>query len=61
MLKIVRDALILSESGAVAASYASAGQALLLLVFVPAYSAFASRVNRVWLVCGVTLFFASTC
>ena len=59
VLKIVRDALILSESGAVAASYASAGQALLLLVFVPAYSAFASRVNRVWLVCGVTLFFAS--
>ncbi len=60
MLKIVRDALILSESGAVAASYASAGQALLMLVFVPAYSVFASRVNRVWLVCGVTLFFAST-
>ena len=61
VLKIVRDALILSESGAVAASYASAGQALLMLVFVPAYGAFASRVNRVWLVCGVTLFFASTC
>ena len=60
VLKIVRDALILSESGAVAASYASAGQALLMLAFVPAYSAFASRVNRVWLVCGVTLFFAAT-
>src|ERR671914_2170432 len=60
VLKIVRDALILSESGAVAASYASAGQALLMLAFVPAYSAFASRVNRVWLVCGVTLFFALT-
>jgi AAA family ATP:ADP antiporter len=59
VLKIVRDALILSESGAVAASYASAGQAVLLLLFVPAYSAFASRVNRVWLVCGVTMFFAS--
>ena len=59
VLKIVRDALILSESGAVVASYASAGQALLLLAFVPAYGAFASRVNRVWLVCGVTLFFAS--
>src|SRR5919106_1738490 len=27
--------------------------------FVPAYGAFASRVNRVWLICGVTLFFAS--
>ena len=35
VLKIVRDALILSESGAVAASYASAGQALLLLVVRP--------------------------
>ena len=50
VLKIVRDALILSEAGAVVASYASAGQALLLLVFVPAYGAFASRVNRVWLI-----------
>ena len=59
VLKIVRDALILSEAGAVAASYASAGQAILMLGFVPAYGAFASRVNRVWLICGVTLFFAS--
>jgi AAA family ATP:ADP antiporter len=59
VLKVVRDALILSESGAVAASYAAAGQAVLLLAFVPAYSAFASRVNRVWLISGVTLFFAS--
>jgi AAA family ATP:ADP antiporter len=59
VMKVVRDALILSESGAVVASYASAGMALSLLFFVPAYSAFASRVNRVWLVCGVTLFFAS--
>jgi AAA family ATP:ADP antiporter len=59
VLKIVRDSLILSESGAVAASYASAGQAMVLLLFVPAYGAFASRVNRVRLVCGVTLFFAS--
>jgi AAA family ATP:ADP antiporter len=59
VLKIVRDALILSESGAEAASYASAGMAAALLVFVPAYSALASRVNRVWLISGVTLFFAS--
>jgi AAA family ATP:ADP antiporter len=58
-LKIVRDALILSEAGAVAASYASAGQALLMLGFVPAYGAVASRVSRVWLICGVMLFFAS--
>jgi AAA family ATP:ADP antiporter len=59
VLKIVRDALILSEAGAVAASYASAGQAILMLGFVPAYGAFASRVSRVWLICGVTLFFAA--
>ena len=59
VLKIVRDALILSEAGAVAASYASAGQALLMLGFVPAYGAIASRVNRVWLIGSVTLFFAS--
>src|SRR5687768_4147929 len=59
VLKVVRDALILSEAGAVAASYASAGQAILMLGFVPAYGAFASRVNRVWLICGVMLFFAS--
>jgi ATP:ADP antiporter, AAA family len=59
VLKLVREALILSESGAVAASYASAAMAAILFFFVPAYSAFAARVNRVWLVCGVTLFFAS--
>ena len=59
VLKIVRDSLILAEAGAVAASYASAGMALLLFAFVPAYSAFAARVNRLRLVCGVTLFFAS--
>jgi AAA family ATP:ADP antiporter len=43
----------------VAASYASAGQALLMLGFVPAYGAVASRVSRVWLICGVMLFFAA--
>ena len=59
MLKVVREALILSEGGAEIKSYAAAGQALLLLAIVPAYGAFASRVNRLRLVCGVTLFFAS--
>lgn len=59
VLKVVRDTLILDEAGAVAASYSSAGQALLMLGFVPAYGAFAARVNRVWLISGVTLFFAS--
>jgi AAA family ATP:ADP antiporter len=59
VLKIVRDALILSESGAEAASYASAGMAAALFVFVPLYGALASKVNRVWLISSVTLFFAS--
>ena len=59
VLKIVRDTLILAESGAEVKSYAAAGQAALLLLVVPLYGAFASRVNRLKLVCGVTLFFAS--
>ena len=59
VLKVVRESLILSEGGAVVKSYSSAGQALLLLGFVPLYGAFASRVNRLRLVCSVTLFFAS--
>ena len=59
VLKVIRDALILSEAGAAVATYSAAGQALLLLLFVPAYGAVASRVNRVWLISGVTLFFAS--
>jgi AAA family ATP:ADP antiporter len=59
VLKIVRDALILSESGAEAASYASAGMAAVLFVFVPLYGALAAKVNRVWLISSVTLFFAS--
>lgn len=59
VLKTVRESLILSEGGAEIKSYAAAGQALLLLAFVPAYGALASRVNRVVLIGGVTLFFAS--
>lgn len=59
VLKVVRDALILTESGAEVKSYSAAGQAALLLFVVPLYGAFASRVNRLRLVCGVTLFFAS--
>jgi hypothetical protein len=54
-----REALILSQGGAEVKSYSSAGQAVLLLVIVPAYGMFASRVSRVRLVTGVMLFFAS--
>ena len=59
MLKTAREVFILSESGAAVKSYASAGQAVLLLILVPAYSAFASRVNRKQLITWMPLFFAS--
>jgi AAA family ATP:ADP antiporter len=59
LLKTAREVFILSEGGAEVKSYSSAGQAMLLLVLVPAYGAFASRVNRVQLMQWVTLFFAT--
>jgi ATP:ADP antiporter, AAA family len=59
LLKTAREVFILSEGGAEVKSYSSAGQALLLLFLVPAYGAFASRVNRVQLVQWVTMFFVS--
>src|SRR5689334_13549076 len=59
LLKTAREMFILSEGGAEVKSYSSAGQALLLLFIVPAYSAFASRVNRTQLVQWVTVFFAA--
>jgi AAA family ATP:ADP antiporter len=59
LLKTAREVFILSEGGAEVKSYSSAGQAVLLLFLVPAYGAFASRVNRVHLVQWVTLFFIS--
>jgi AAA family ATP:ADP antiporter len=59
MLKTAREVFILGEGGAEVKSYSAGGQALLLLVLVPAYGAFASRVNRIQLVQWVTLFFAS--
>ena len=59
LLKTAREIFILSEGGAEVKTYSSAGQALMLLVLVPAYGAVASRVNRTQLVQWVTLFFAS--
>jgi AAA family ATP:ADP antiporter len=46
VLKVVREALILSQFGAEAKAYTSAGQVLLLAAIVPAYGALASRVPR---------------
>src|SRR6187549_3699703 len=59
MLKTAREVFILGEGGAEVKSYSSAGQAMLLLVLVPAYGAFASRVSRIQLVQWVTLFFVA--
>jgi AAA family ATP:ADP antiporter len=58
-LKTAREAFILSEGGAEVKSYSSAGQALLLLFLVPAYGAFASKVDRGRLIRWVTLFFVA--
>jgi AAA family ATP:ADP antiporter len=55
--KTVREPLILLGGGAEMKSYAAAGQALLLMGFVPLYSWFASRVDRIRLLLGVSLFF----
>src|SRR5262245_21968149 len=59
MLKTVRESLILAQGGAEVKAYSAAGQAILLLGLVPAFGAFASRVNRIQLVRWVTLFFVS--
>ena len=58
VIKVVREPLILLGGGAEVRSYSAAGQALLLMLFVPFYSWFASRVDRRKLLIGVTLFFA---
>lgn len=57
IVKPVREALILSESGAAIKSYASAGQAVLLLIFIPVYAKLASRLPRLKLINYVTYFF----
>lgn len=58
-LKPVREGLILSEGGAEVKSYAAAGQALLLLVLVPAYGVLADRLPRRRLLNAVTGFFVA--
>ena len=57
VIKVVREPLIILGGGAEARAYSSAGQAVLLMLFVPAYSWFASKVDRRKLLIGVTLFF----
>lgn len=58
LLKTIREPLILTQpGGAEVKSYAAAAIAGILIVLVPLYSALASRVSRVRLINGVTLFF----
>jgi AAA family ATP:ADP antiporter len=59
LLKTAREPLILTEGGASVKAYSSAGQAALLMVLVPIYGFVSARVNRLKLVVGLTLFFAS--
>jgi ATP:ADP antiporter, AAA family len=59
VIKTAREPLILLGGGAEVGSYAAAGQALVLMGFVPLYSWFASRVDRVKLLVGVSLFFVA--
>src|SRR6478609_4522212 len=57
VIKTVREPLILLGGGAEVRSYAAAGQALVLMAFVPAYAWLASRVGRVRLLVTVSVFF----
>jgi ATP:ADP antiporter, AAA family len=57
LLKTVRESLILTEGGAEVKSYSAAAQAVLLVLLVPAYGAFASRVPRLKLITWMTVFF----
>ncbi len=71
VIKTVREPLILNtdvpgflqalgiKGPAEVKAYAAAGQALVLMAFVPAYGWFASRVGRMKLIVGVTLFFVA--
>ncbi|HEY0251245.1 MAG TPA: hypothetical protein VGC41_06940, partial [Kofleriaceae bacterium] len=58
LLKVVREPLILLGGGAELKSYASAGQAILLIGVVPAFGLLASRMNRIALLVSVQMFFA---
>jgi ATP:ADP antiporter, AAA family len=57
VLKTVREPLILATGGAEMKAYASAGQALSLMGFVPLYGWLASRVDRLRLIVFVLAFF----
>jgi ATP:ADP antiporter, AAA family len=57
LLKTVREALILTEGGAYIKAYSSAGQAALLMLIVPLYGFIGTKVVRIKLLTGLSLFF----
>ncbi len=57
IIKTVREPLILATGGAELKSFAAAGQAVTLMVFIPLYSLLASRVDRVRLIVSLVAFF----
>jgi ATP:ADP antiporter, AAA family len=58
IIKVVREPLILElPGGEKLKSYAAAGQALVLMGYVPLYAWFSSKVNRKKLIMGVNIFF----
>ena len=59
VLKVIREPLILAGGGAELKAYASGGQAILLLLAVPAFGYLASRVNRVRLLTIMQVIFLS--
>lgn len=59
LLKTAREPLILTQGGATVKAYSAGGQAALLMALVPLYGYIASKVNRLKLVIGLMLFFAS--
>lgn len=58
IIKVVREPLILNTpNGPELKAYGAAGQALTLMLYLPVYGWFSSRVSRMKLVVGITLFF----
>src|SRR4030095_15323573 len=58
VIKVVREPLILDlPHGELLKSYAAAGSAAVLMIYVPLYGWFSSKVNRKKLIIGVNLFF----
>ena len=60
VMRPARDGLILTEGGAVVASYSAAAQAVLLMAVVPLYGWLGTRVDRIRLIAITMTFFAVT-